>query len=147
MMKKWMLASVATVALGCAGTIPQVTSDAAPGLGRSCDGVSPVTADTVLDSKDPLLRNVQPTGSRLTPRYPVDMREAGVSGEVIASFVVDTLGSVPRGGAWIRFETRTSFGDAVCGHLKTLRFSPLVVNGRRMSVRVTNWPTSFDIRH
>jgi outer membrane biosynthesis protein TonB len=141
-----MMANAAAVALGCAATIPHVTSVAPSGPGRSCDGVSPVAADTILDSKDPLLRNVQPTGSRLTPRYPVDMREAGISGEVIASFVVDTIGNVPRGGAWIHSETRTSFGDAVCGHLKTLRFSPLVVNGKPVSVRVTNWPTSFDIR-
>ena len=102
-------------------------------------------ADTILDAQDPILRNLRPADARGTARYPVDMREAGISGEVIASFVVDTLGVVPRGGAWIQRETRTNFGDAVCAYLMRARFAPVVVNGKRMSVSVVNSPTTFEI--
>jgi hypothetical protein len=114
-------------------------------LGRSCDGRPFVDSDTIVDSVDPLLRMMRPAGEK-APKYPVDMRNAGVTGQVAASFVVDTLGRVPPGGVLIHVETRPSFGNAVCAHLFSARFTPLVVNGRRMSVRVENWPVSFDIR-
>jgi len=81
-----------------------------------------------------------------SPRYPVELRNAGVSGVVIMSFVVDTLGLVPKGGATIHQETRTEFGDAVCANIMTSRFSPLVANGKRLSVRVVNAPTTFEVR-
>jgi outer membrane biosynthesis protein TonB len=113
--------------------------------GRSCDGRPFVESDTIVDSVDPVLRTMRPSGEK-APRYPADMRNAGVNGQVAASFVVDTLGRVPPGGVLIHVETRASFGNAVCAHLFSAKFTPLVVNGRRLSVRVENWPVSFDIR-
>jgi TonB family protein len=101
-------------------------------------------ADTTVDSKDPLVRTLKPLGQG-GPRYPVDMRESGVSGQVVVTFTVDTLGTVPPGGTMIQRESRTPFGDAVCAYFRRVRFDPLVVDGRRIVVRVVNTPFSFDI--
>jgi hypothetical protein len=143
---KYVIASLAAILFGCSAAVPPGTTTATSGVdGRSCGLVVVAHADTAVDSKDPLLRMMQPMRGRLTPIYPADMKALGVSGRVVASFIVDTLGRVPRGGVWIQQETRPSFGDAVCAHLSRVQFAPLVVNGRLMSVRVLNWWTSFDI--
>jgi TonB family protein len=145
MLQKWMIASVGVLGAGWFAGAPIETITQTSSLGRSCDGAVAASADTIIDSKDPLLRNLRPTSGKGAARYPVDMRHAGITGEVIASFVIDTLGVVPTGGVWIQSETRTSFGDAVCAYLRDARFAPLVLNGKRWSVRVVNSPTTFDI--
>ena len=142
----WLVASAATILGGYSvATLRPTNVVTSRSAERSCDGRPMVAVDTILDSQDTLLRTVQPLG-RTVPRYPSEMRSAGIAGRVVASFVIDTLGRVPAGGAWIHDETGPSFGNAVCAHLESARFAPLVVNGRRMSVRVQRWPVSFDIR-
>ena len=145
--KYWKLYSAALAVVGCAASsstpVPiTVTSEFA---GRSCDRLPVIRADTSFDSLDPLILSLVLPGYR-GPEYPREMREAGVSGRVVASFVIDTSGRVPAGGAWIHSESDRSFGNSVCTHLKVARFRPLVVSGRRLSVRVLNAPTSFDVR-
>jgi outer membrane biosynthesis protein TonB len=113
--------------------------------GRSCDRMVVAHADTAVDSKDALLATVRQTNGPLTPPYPADLRSSRISGRVLASFVIDTLGRVPPGGVWIQQETHWRFGQAVCAHLNRAHFTPLAIDGRRRSVRVLNWPTSFEI--
>lgn len=142
----WIIASAATVLGVYAAASPPQTNVVIPGSAeRSCDGRPLVQVDTTIDSQDTLLKALRPRG-RTAPQYPVDMRSAGIAGRVVASFVIDTLGRVPSGGAWIHDETGPSFGNAVCDYLKSARFTPLVVDGRRLSVRVQRWPVSFDVR-
>ena len=146
-LKRWLQSSsVAVLAVGCAAasTPPPLTQTSAPS-GRSCDRLPLIQADTSLDSLDPLIQSLLPADYR-GPQFPTDMREAGISGKVVASFVIDTSGRVPAGGAWIHSETDRSFGSAVCTGLKRTRFRPLVISGRHLSVRVVNAPTSFDVR-
>lgn len=146
MLPKRCLVTLSAILFGCATVpAPALPAEIGGAEGRSCDGVLAARADTAVDSKDALLASVQPINGRLTPVYPTELRSSGTSGRVIASFVIDTLGRVPPGGAWIQQETQRSFGEAVCTHLKRLRFAPLIVDGRRRSVRVLNWPTSFYI--
>ena len=78
--------------------------------------------------------------------YPATLRDALISGKVVTSYVVDTLGRVPPGGAWIHSETHRMLGDAVCAHMKTARYLPAQLNGRRISIRVLNYPVEFSIR-
>lgn len=145
--KRWLQWSSATLAVvGCAASSAPPPTTLTSGLsGRSCDRLPLIQADTSLDSLDPLIRSLVPPGYR-GPRFPRDMRDAGISGKVVASFVIDTSGRVPAGGAWIHSETDRSFGNAVCADLKSTQFIPPLVGGRRLSVRVVNHPTSFDIR-
>jgi outer membrane biosynthesis protein TonB len=124
---------------------PAPTNAATQAVERSCDGRPAVLVDTTVNSQDPLLRSVQPLGRRV-PQYPEGMRSAGSSGRVVASFVIDTLGRVPSGGAWIHAETELGFGNAVCAHLASAQFAPLVVNGRRVSVRIQQWEVTFETR-
>lgn len=151
--KMWMIGSTAAIIVGGIATSPPV-STVAPRVEtiagtfaeRSCDGAIAARSDTTVDAQDPILRSLLGTNVDRTPRYPVELRNAGVSGAVIMSFVVDTLGLVPKGGATIHQETRSEFGDAVCANIMSARFSPLVANGKRMSVRVVNVPTTFEVR-
>ena len=137
-----MIGSTAAILLAGIAAAPPRTSTFAE---RSCDGATAPLADTTVDAQDPILRSLRPSPVS-SPRYPVALRNAGVSGVVVMSFVVDTLGLVPKGGATIHQETRTEFGDAVCANIMTSRFSPLVANGKRLSVRVVNVPTTFEVR-
>ena len=151
----WMIGSAAAIVVVGISTSHPVTSMVTPRVEttavtfaeRSCDGATSARSDTTVDAQDPILRSLLGAHVDRTPRYPVELRNAGVSGVVIMSFVVDTLGLVPRGGATIHQETRSEFGDAVCANIMSARFSPLVANGKRMSVRVVNVPTTFEVRH
>ena len=138
----WMIGSVAILSAGFSAVSPRTSTFAE----RSCDGATTPRADTTVDAQDPIVRSLRAANSLGSPRYPVELRNTGVSGVVLMSFVVDTLGRVPRGGATIHQETRTEFGDAVCANIMNARFSPLVADGRRLSVRVLNVPTTFEIK-
>ena len=102
---------------------------------RPCTSLSVVEVDTTVD--------VSATGpSRLLhqrssggPRYPIDLRNQRVQGEVRASFVVDTLGRVARGSSGILEESHHAFGQSVCEFLRNAEFEPVVVGGKRVSVR------------
>lgn len=133
------------VTVSAASSAPSSSTGSSQPEGRSCDRQPLPVPDTSFNAVDPLAATLIPSGDR-GPRYPRDMREDGISGEVVVSFVVDTTGRVPSGGAWIHRETRSSFGDAVCSYLKSARFVPLVVSGRRLSVRVLSAPYSFEVR-
>jgi hypothetical protein len=51
-----------------------------------------------------------------------------------------------RGTAIITAETNRAFGDAVCTWLADVaRFEPLVVRGRRYTVRIANSPFDFTL--
>ena len=140
---RWMIGSTAAILLVGVAVAPPGTGTLAD---RSCDGAVAARADTTVDAQDPILQTLRSANSVTAPRYPVGLRNEGISGVVIMSFVVDTLGLVPKGGATIHQETRTEFGDAVCANIMNSRFTPLVANGRRLSVRVLNMPTTFEVK-
>ena len=142
----WTICSAALAVAACAASsTPAPITVRSEFAGRSCDRLPVIRADTSLDSVDPLLLSLVLPGYR-GPEYPKDLREGGVSGRVVASFVIDTSGRVPAGGAWIHSETDRRFGNSVCTYLERARFRTLVVGGQRLSVRVLNAPTTFDVR-
>jgi len=111
-------------------------------LGRPCGRRVPVTADTIVDragvGDSPLLRWVVVGG----PAYPADLRRLG-HGEVMATFVVDTTGRIVRGSAEILSESDVGFGRSVCAFLSRAKFTPAVVDGRKLNVRVSAAPYVF----
>lgn len=113
--------------------------------GRPCDAPRAVAADTVIRVgsgwPDGLLRRVAGDG----PRFPAALRDRNVSGIVRATFVVDTTGRVAPGSARIVLETERAFGDAVCASLAGVQFTPAVVAGRRLAVRIDDAVTRFDL--
>lgn len=75
-------------------------------------------------------------GRAVEPRYPAPLRAAGISGYVLAEFVVDTLGRAELGT--LRFPELTSplFGNAVREALARYRFMPGEMAGRKVRTRV-----------
>ena len=140
---------------GCAppsAQSPATASTAANPQARPCNvppagalAATPFVADTTLptDQREPG-GGIRPI-SRVWPRYPHELRAQGVEGSVRSTFVIDTLGHVVPASAYITYESRREFGDAVCTWLRQSRFAPLVVDGRRRSVRLLEVPTTFEL--
>ena len=67
------------------------------------------------------------------PRYPERLRAAGVDGNVLVRFVVDTTGRVAPGSIEILESSHELFTAAVRETLARLRFLPAEVNGRKVT--------------
>lgn len=70
------------------------------------------------------------------PAYPEMLRVAGVGGRVLAEFVVDTTGRVRPGSFVAVSTTHDLFTMSVCRTVASLRFTPALVQGRRVPQRV-----------
>jgi TonB family protein len=78
------------------------------------------------------------------PRYPDILREAGVEGEVLVSFVVDETGLADVSTFKVLRSTHELFAMAVKNALPAMRFVPAVVGGRPVR-QVVQQPFSFAI--
>lgn len=86
---------------------------------------------------------VQAPGST-GPRYPDILRSAGVEGEVLAQFVVDTTGKAERGSLKILKTSHELFAQAVQNALPNMKFIPAEVGGRRVK-QLVQQPFTFQI--
>jgi protein TonB len=66
------------------------------------------------------------------PAYPASLRAAGLSGNVVVEFVVDTLGRVEDGTSRIVSADHPLFAASVRSVLPAYRFLPAEVEGRRV---------------
>jgi protein TonB len=78
------------------------------------------------------------------PRYPDILRQAGVEGEVLAMFVVDTTGKVESGSFKVLKSTHDLFAQAVRTALPGMRFIPAEVGGRKVK-QLVQQPFTFAI--
>jgi protein TonB len=78
------------------------------------------------------------------PRYPDILRQAGVEGEVLAQFVVDTLGRAELRSFKVLKSSHDLFGTAVKNALPGMRFIPAEVGGRKVR-QLVQQPFSFAI--
>ena len=105
-----------------------VTSGIAPVPGASGGGgigIPGGVVDAARVDRQPSVR-----GRAATPAYPELMRRSGVEGEVIAQFVVDTLGNLERGSVTIVSSPHAMFSDAVRAVLPAIHFAPGEVASR-----------------
>lgn len=86
---------------------------------------------------------VQAPGSP-TPRYPDILRQAGVEGEVLAQFVVDTTGRAESGSYKVLKSSHDLFAQAVRSALPGMRFIPAEVGGRKVK-QLVQQPFAFTI--
>jgi len=70
--------------------------------------------------------------SAAAPVYPGVLRRAGVEGQVVVRFVVDTLGRVEAESVEVREASHAPFADAVREVMPRLRFRPATAGGRRV---------------
>jgi protein TonB len=66
------------------------------------------------------------------PRYPEILKSAGVEGEVLASFVVDTTGRAEPGSFKVLHATHELFASAVRSALPNMLFLPAEVGGKKV---------------
>jgi protein TonB len=70
------------------------------------------------------------------PRYPDQLRVAGVTGRVVVRLVVDTMGRVEPASVVIRESSHDLFAQAVRAVLPSLRFTPAAAGGRKVRMLV-----------
>jgi len=73
---------------------------------------------------------VRPRSGNPSPEYPRALRSAGVEGDVLVRFIVDTLGRVEPRSVEIREYTHTRFADAVREWLRRTRYDAATIGGR-----------------
>lgn len=78
------------------------------------------------------------------PRYPNILRQAGVEGEVLVSFVVDETGAADTATLKVLRSTHDLFTIAVKNALPTMRFAPAEVGGRKVK-QLVQQPFTFAI--
>lgn len=80
-----------------------------------------------------------------TPRYPDILRQAGVEGEVMAQFVVDTTGRADPSTFKVLKSSHDLFANAVRQALPNMRFIPAEVGGRKVK-QLVQQPFGFAIQ-
>jgi periplasmic protein TonB len=87
---------------------------------------------------------VQAPGSA-APRYPEILKSAGVEGEVLAQFIVDTTGRAETGSFKVLKTSHELFALAVKNALPGMRFLPAEVGGKRVK-QLVQQPFVFAIQ-
>ena len=81
-----------------------------------------------------------------TPRYPAELRKQKIEGEVVAQFVVDTLGSVEPGSIKLTKSTNQVLADEVLKALPNMRFFPAEIGGHKVK-QLVQQPFTFTVTH
>lgn len=79
------------------------------------------------------------------PRYPEMLRSAGIAGQVLAEFVVDTTGRVESGTFRVIESDNEQFTQAVRQALPRMRFYPAEIGGRKVK-QLVQQPFVFNIQ-
>jgi periplasmic protein TonB len=87
---------------------------------------------------------VVPAPGSISPRYPDMLRQAGVEGEVLAQFVVDTTGKAEPGSLKILKSSHDMFVQSVKNALPQMKFIPAEVGGRKVK-QLVQQPFTFSI--
>ena len=87
---------------------------------------------------------VVPAPGSTSPRYPDMLRQAGVEGEVLAQFVVDTTGRAEAGSLKILKSSHDLFIQSVKNALPQMKFIPAEVGGRKVK-QLVQQPFTFSI--
>jgi TonB family protein len=89
---------------------------------------------------------VAPLPGQRAPRYPDDLRNSGVQGEVIAQFVVDTLGRFVEGSFSTLPGSDPRFAPAVLAAIQTFAFYPGELSNGRKIRQYVHMPFQFSLR-
>jgi TonB family protein len=104
---------------------------------------------TIVNTNEPLFEfqvedPVTAAAGSGAPRFPDLLRQAGVEGEVLVQFVVDTTGAADPTSFRVLKSTHELFSDAVRSALPTLKFNAARVGGRKVK-QLVQQPFTFAI--
>lgn len=120
---------------------PPVTDTAPEVIPVTPSGVAPVAPTTTPQTEGSVYATVPPGGTqpqlihRVTPRYPLPARRAGIEGPVIIRAIVRRDGTVD--SAQILRDLPFGLGDAAREAVEQWQFLPATVNGRPIDVYYT----------
>ena len=103
-----------------------------PVAAQSAPGVRPSVVTKGVYFEYQVQQPVMAAPGSPAPRYPDILKKAGVSGEVIASFVVDTTGMADVRSLKVIRSSHQLFVDAIVAALPDMRFTPALVGGRKV---------------
>lgn len=89
-------------------------------------------------------RQVSPAPGNKAPRYPDLLRSQGISGEVLAQFVVDTSGRAIMSTFKVLKSTHELFTATVRDNLPAIQFNPAEVGGRKVK-QLVQMPFQFSL--
>ena len=89
-------------------------------------------------------KQVAPMPNNSAPRYPDMLRSANVEGEVLAQFVVDTLGRAEMQTFKVLKSSHDLFTNSVKSALSNMRFYPAEVGGRKVK-QLVQMPFQFNL--
>jgi TonB family protein len=89
-------------------------------------------------------KEASPVPDNPAPRYPDLLRSANVEGEVLAQFVVDTMGRVDASGIKVLRSTHDLFTNAVKASLPNMKFTPAEVGHRKVK-QLVQMPFQFSL--
>jgi protein TonB len=89
-------------------------------------------------------KQVAPMPNNSAPRYPDMLRSANVEGEVLAQFVVDTLGRAEMQTFKVLKSSHDLFTNSVKSALSNMRFYPAEVGGRKVK-QLVQMPFQFTL--
>jgi protein TonB len=104
------------------------------GRANGVAGVAPAENQIYLESQ--VEKPVMAVPGSPAPRYPDILKAAGVEGEVVVSFVVDTTGRADAASIQIVSATNELFGAAVRTAIPSMRFLPAATGGRKVKQKV-----------
>ena len=120
-------------------TVPWSPTGSTPGSAPSG------TPSTGIWSEHTVEKPVIAIGDAPRPRYPELLRSAGVEGEVLAQFVVDTTGRVEAGSFRVLRSSHPLFSQAIERVIPLARFVPAEAGGRRVR-QLVQQPFTFAIQ-
>jgi protein TonB len=116
-------------------TVPTTVDFPATSIFRERGG-TPAGAPGAPFSEHQVEQIVRPRADNPSPPYPPSLRAAGVEGDVLARFTVDTLGRVESRSVQIVESSHALFGDAVRDWLTRTRYRPATIGGRPVRQQV-----------
>ncbi len=114
----------------------------AGGRDKGVVGAAPVENQTYFEYQ--VEKPVMSVPGSPQPRYPDILKSAGVEGEVVVAFVVDTTGRADVGSLKILKSTHELFAAAVKTALPGMRFLPAEIGGKKVKQQVQQ-PFVFNI--
>lgn len=115
-----------------------------PGRADSSDSPRVGSTEPVAYSHFQVERPVMQAANSASPDYPDFLRRAGVEGEVLVSFVVDTTGLVEPGSFKVIRTTHELFATAVRSAMPRMRFIPAEIGDQKVR-QLVQQPYSFAI--
>ena len=139
-----VLASVAAAGLTMASCEAPRPEPLAPGQSTTPTAPSPALVGTNVYFEFQVEKPAARAASSGAPKYPEILRQAGVEGEALVSFVVDEAGLADPASFKVIRSTHELFSTAVREALPAMRFTPAEIGGKKVR-QVVQAPFSFAI--